>query len=105
MGCFSFLLLPGVFVMEEAILLAALGKALHGLPSSLVWRQRGGSGLRFTFRNSGTFIFTPRQYIGSKRHLWIMMTWNGWKGNEVISQKVISGWGGLGHWVIGSLGH
>src|SRR5712691_5136626 len=74
------------------------GGALQVAPSSLVWWQRGGSGWRFTFKNSGTFIFTPRQYIGSERHLWIMMTWNGWKRNEVISQKVISDWGGLGHY-------
>src|SRR5712692_1590764 len=57
MGCFSFLLLPGV--VEEAVFLAALGRGLHGLPSSLVWWQRGGLGLRLTFKNSGTFIFTP----------------------------------------------
>jgi len=28
MGCFSFLLLPGVFVMEETILLAGLGRSI-----------------------------------------------------------------------------
>src|SRR5713101_7718476 len=30
MGCFSFLLLPGVFVMEKAIILAALGRGIAG---------------------------------------------------------------------------
>src|SRR5712691_2940085 len=30
MGCFSFLLLPGVFVMEKTILLAGLGRSIAG---------------------------------------------------------------------------
>jgi len=35
------------------------GGALQLVPSSCWWQQQGGVSGRFTFKNSGTFIFTP----------------------------------------------